>query len=54
MYNSPEDFIQAIKNDGEQGDFLTAQKLAFKSVEHYPEDEEVLKYAYILAPAMII
>ncbi len=54
MYNSPEDFIQAIKNDGEQGDFLTAQKLAFQAVEHYPEDEEVLKYAYILAPAMII
>ena len=54
MNHSPKDFIQAIKNALEVGEYPKAQQLAFEAVEHYPEHEEVLKYAYVLAPAMII
>ena len=50
----PEDFIKGIKDAFENGHHLTARQLAFEGVEHYPEHELLLKYAYILAPAMII
>lgn len=46
MYNSPEDFIQAIDSAFEQGEYPKAQQLAFQAVEHYPEHEEILKYLF--------
>ncbi|WP_374880161.1 hypothetical protein [Microseira sp. BLCC-F43] len=49
-YNSPEDFINAIKSDFERGGLHIARQLAFRAVELYPENEKIQYYAYVLAP----
>ena len=49
----PEDFIHDIRAALEREDTKTAQQLAHAAVEHYPDDEELKKYAYVLAPPMI-
>jgi hypothetical protein len=54
MGKSPKEFIQAMRTALEGGDFKTAQQLAFQGVEHYPDHEELKKFAYLLAPAMVI
>ena len=52
---SPDDFIQAIQAAlGDRADFKTAQQLSFQAVEHYPDHEEILTCAYLLAPPMVI
>lgn len=48
--NSPEDLIRAMRTALERADYETAQQLSLQAVEHYPEHEELLKYAYVLAP----
>ena len=53
-YKSPEEFISAIDTALVIGDFNLARQLAFQAVEHYPEREKIKKYAYILAPPMVI
>ena len=40
-YNSPEDFISAIKSDFECGGLHIARQLAFRAVELYPENEKI-------------
>jgi hypothetical protein len=50
---SPEDFIRAIKIALKSGDYGTAQQLSIQAVKHYPKQEELLKYAYILAPPKV-
>jgi len=55
VYNSPQDFLNAIYNMlSDRADFSTARQLAFQAVERYPDDSEILNYAYLLAPPMII
>ncbi len=54
MYNLPENFIKMIREALEEGDYQKARQLAFQAVEKYPEEEQVLKYAYLLAPPMVI
>lgn len=49
-YNSPEDFINAIKFDFDRGGLHIARQLAFRAVELYPEHEQIKYYAYVLAP----
>jgi hypothetical protein len=49
-YNSPEDFINAIKLDFGRGGLDIARRLAFRAVELYPEHEQIKKYALTLAP----
>lgn len=50
QHNSPADFIHAMRTALERGDYQTAQQLSSQAVERYPDDEELLKYAYVLAP----
>lgn len=38
----------------QDGDLKTAHQLAFQAVEHYPDHEEIKKFAYLLAPPMVI
>lgn len=52
-YNSPEDFISAIKSDFERGGLHIARQLAFRAVELYPEHEQIKYYAYVLAPPKV-
>lgn len=49
-YNSPEDFISAIKFDFERGGLHIGRRLAFHALELYPEHEQIKYYAYVLAP----
>jgi len=49
-YNSPEDFINAIKSDFERGGLQIARQLAFRAVELYPENEKIQYYAQVLVP----
>jgi len=51
--DSPEDFIHAIQTALESSDYRTAQQLSIQAVEHYPQHEELLKYAHILASPKI-
>lgn len=48
--NSLADFIHAMRTALERGDYQTAQQFSLEAVELYPDDEELLKYAYVLAP----
>ena len=52
-YNSPEDFISAIKSDFECGGLHIARQLAFRAVELYPEHEQIQYYAHVLAPPKV-
>ncbi|GET38122.1 hypothetical protein [Microseira wollei] len=52
-YNSPEDFINAIKSDFERGGLHIARQLAFRAVELYPENEQIQYYAHVLAPPKV-
>ncbi|MFB2894533.1 hypothetical protein ACE1CI_16610 [Aerosakkonemataceae cyanobacterium BLCC-F50] len=49
-YNSPEDFIRAIKLDFDRGGLHIARQLAFRALELYPDREQIQNYAHILAP----
>lgn len=53
MENSPENFIHAIQTALKSGDYGTAQQLSLQAVKHYPKQEELLKYAYVLAPPKV-
>jgi len=53
MENSPEDFIHAIQTALKSGDYGTAQQLSIEAVKHYPKQEELLKYAHVLAPPKV-
>lgn len=53
MENLPEDFIHAIRTALESSDRETAQQLSIQAVKHYPQHEEILKYAHILAPPKV-
>jgi len=53
VMDSPEDFIHAIQTALENSDYVTAQQLAIEAVEHYPQHEELMKYAHILASPKI-
>jgi hypothetical protein len=48
--NSPQDFIQAMNDALERGSLNEASKLSVEAIAHYPEHEEIQKYARILAP----
>jgi hypothetical protein len=50
---SPADFIHAIQTALESSDRETAQQLSIQAVKHYPQHEEILKYAHILAPPKV-
>ncbi|MCL1470720.1 hypothetical protein [Argonema antarcticum] len=52
-YNSPKDFITAIKSDFERGGLHIARQLAFRAVELYPEHEQIKYYAHVLAPPKV-
>lgn len=52
-YNSPEDFISAIKYDFDRGGLHIARKLAFRAIELYPEHEQIKYYAHVLAPPKV-
>lgn len=52
-YNSPEDFIKAIKSDLARGGLHTARRLAFRGVEVYPHHEILKEYARVLAPPVV-
>ena len=47
---SPQDFIQAMNEALGNGDLNEASKLSVAAIAHYPEHEEIQKYARILAP----
>ncbi|XWK86369.1 MAG: hypothetical protein U7127_19380 [Phormidium sp.] len=49
-YNSPEDFIRAIKLDFDRGGLHIARQLAFRALELYPDHQQIKNYAHILAP----
>lgn len=53
-YNSPEEFISALDRVLNRSDFNAARELSFRAVERYPDSAEIKKYAYILAPPMIL
>lgn len=53
MDNSPEDFIRAMRTALERNDYGTAQQLSIQAVEHYPDHQELLKYAYVLGPPKV-
>jgi hypothetical protein len=48
---SPEDFIQAIRNALESGDFYKAQRLSIQALKHYPDHLDIKQCAYVLEPA---
>lgn len=50
---SPQDFIQAIRTALEKGDFYKAQHISREAVKHYPDDEHIKNWAYLLAPAKV-
>ncbi|HLO48065.1 MAG TPA: hypothetical protein VK211_06545 [Kamptonema sp.] len=52
-YNSPEEYIEAMRTILNSGDFAGAQQLSFKAVEHYPDHAEIKKIARILAPSLV-
>ena len=52
-YNSPEEYIEAMRTILNSGDFAGAQQLSFKAVEHYPDHAEIKKIARILAPSVV-
>jgi len=52
-YNSPEDFITAIKLDFDRGGLHIARQLAFRALELYPDHEQIKRYALILAPPKV-
>lgn len=52
-YNSPEDFINAIKSDFDRGGLHIARQLAFRAIELYPEHEQIKYYAHVLAPPKV-
>ncbi len=54
MGKSPQAFVQAVRTALQDGDFKTAQQLAFQAVEHYPDHEELKDFTYLLAPPMVI
>lgn len=53
MRKSPEDFICTIRTTLEHGDYKTAQQLSTQAIEHYPNHEELLKHAHVLAPPKV-
>ncbi|MGK7873967.1 MAG: hypothetical protein AB4426_11845 [Xenococcaceae cyanobacterium] len=53
MNRSPEDFINGMNNALDRGDFTQAEKISVEAFKHYPEHQEIKKYARILAPPKI-
>ena len=53
LYDSPENFINAMRTALEQGDRNSAQQISFQAVEQYPNHEEIKKFADVLAPPNI-
>ncbi|MFB2892789.1 DUF5678 domain-containing protein [Aerosakkonemataceae cyanobacterium BLCC-F50] len=53
MYNTPEEYINAADRELDRYDWKAAWQIATEGLKHYPEHQELQKYAYILAPAKI-
>ncbi|MBD2182744.1 hypothetical protein [Aerosakkonema funiforme] len=47
---SPENYIQAMNEALGQGGLHIATKISIEAIEHYPDHQEIQKYARILAP----
>lgn len=52
-YNTPEDFIQAMREALSSGAHTKAQELSIEALKHYPDREDIQQCAYILAPAKV-
>lgn len=46
---TPDEFIQAIDNALNEGNFYQAKKISAEAVQAYPEHEKIKRYAQILA-----
>lgn len=54
MTTSAQHFIKDIQHALQEGNSQNAQALALQAAEFYPEDRELKKLAYLLAPPIII
>lgn len=48
------DFIQEIRTALQDGDIKTAQQLSLTAATHYPENREIKKLVYLVAPPMVV
>ncbi|MFB2974488.1 hypothetical protein ACE1CD_36640 [Aerosakkonema sp. BLCC-F183] len=52
-YNTPEDYINAMREAISSGAHTKAQELSTQALKHYPDREDIKKCADILAPSKI-
>ncbi|MFB2919175.1 hypothetical protein [Aerosakkonema funiforme] len=52
-YNTPEDYINAMREAISSGAHTKAQELSIEALKHYPDREDIQKSADILAPSKI-
>ncbi|MCL1465633.1 DUF5678 domain-containing protein [Argonema galeatum] len=50
-YTTPEDFIEEMRQALSSGNHTKAEQLSIQAIKHYPDNEDIKKCAYILAPA---
>lgn len=53
MYDKPEELLAAMDRALAGDDFKGAQHLSLQAIAQYPENQDIKKYAYVLAPPKI-
>lgn len=51
--NTPQELIEAMRNALSRGNLPKAQELSIEAVNRYPDNEDIKKCAYVLAPTKV-